>query len=351
MRIKSLKINVHNEWDPLEEIIVGIAHNAQFPPYDRSFHATFYGECAVDEVPTGKFADWIVEEAEEDLALLADTFQKLGISVRRPQVTDHSLPVVTPLWKTEGLFNYCPRDILLAIGDTIIESPSPMRARLLEAQAYHHLMPKVMENGCRWIAAPRPVLADELFDLDNPDHECLKNTEVVFDAANVLRLGRDILFLISNTGNDAGLSWLQNTLGETYRVHSCRHIYKHTHIDTTLIPLRPGLIMVNGARVNSDNLPPILKSWDTIYFSDVVDIGFSGGGHRGCASEWIGLNLLMINPTLAVVDKNQMALIRLLEKYGIDCIPLAMRHARTLGGGFHCVTLDTRRKGTLESYF
>jgi len=28
-----------------------------------------------------------------------------------------------------------------------------------------------------------------------------------------------------------------------------------------------------------------------------------------------------------------------------------MRQARTLSGGFHCVTLDTKRKGTLESYF
>jgi len=28
-----------------------------------------------------------------------------------------------------------------------------------------------------------------------------------------------------------------------------------------------------------------------------------------------------------------------------------MRQALTLSGGFHCVTLDTKRKGTLESYF
>jgi len=28
-----------------------------------------------------------------------------------------------------------------------------------------------------------------------------------------------------------------------------------------------------------------------------------------------------------------------------------MRQARSMSGGFHCATLDTKRKGTLESYF
>ena len=36
-------------------------------------------------------------------------------------------------------------------------------------------------------------------------------------------------------------------------------------------------------------------------------------------------------------------LIEILEQHKIDSIPLYMRHARTLGGGFHCVTLDLKR--------
>ena len=34
----------------------------------------------------------------------------------------------------------------------------------------------------------------------------------------------------------------------------------------------------------------------------------------------------------------------ILEQYKIESIPLSMRHARTLGGGFHCVTLDLKRE-------
>jgi N-dimethylarginine dimethylaminohydrolase len=42
---------------------------------------------------------------------------------------------------------------------------------------------------------------------------------------------------------------------------------------------------------------------------------------------------------------------RLLEKRGFDVIPLRLRHAKMLGGGPHCVTLDVRRSGKLERYF
>jgi hypothetical protein len=67
-------------------------------------------------------------------------------------------------------------------------------------------------------------------------------------------------------------------------------------------------------------------------------------------SEWLGMNLLMISPTLAAVDANQPQLMRLLKLHGIDSMPVLLRHGRVLGGGIHCVTLDTRRTGALENY-
>jgi N-dimethylarginine dimethylaminohydrolase len=63
------------------------------------------------------------------------------------------------------------------------------------------------------------------------------------------------------------------------------------------------------------------------------------------------MNLLSINPGLVVVDQGQTALIKLLEKQGLDVIPLKLRHSKMLGGGFHCITLDIRRTGTLQRYF
>ena len=68
-------------------------------------------------------------------------------------------------------------------------------------------------------------------------------------------------------------------------------------------------------------------------------------------SDWINMNLFSIDPGLVVVDRDQVALIKLLEKNGLDVVPLKLRHSKMLGGGFHCVTLDIRRAGKLERYF
>ena len=62
------------------------------------------------------------------------------------------------------------------------------------------------------------------------------------------------------------------------------------------------------------------------------------------------MNFIMVNPALAVINDQQVPLIRALERHGIDVAPLKMRHARSLSGGFHCVSVDIRRRGTLEDY-
>ena len=50
------------------------------------------------------------------------------------------------------------------------------------------------------------------------------------------------------------------------------------------------------------------------------------------------------------LDSAQEPLMRELDKYGINSVPVQFRHSMTLSGGIHCATLDLRRKGTLESY-
>ena len=119
------------------------------------------------------------------------------------------------------------------------------------------------------------------------------------------------------------------------------------------VALRPGLMLCNPARINGDTLPEILKQWDVIYSppmenTDRYDACYLS---KSIGSNWIDMNLLSISPDLVVVDRDQTALIKLLEKQGLDVIPLKLRHAKMLGGGFHCVTLDIRRTGTLQRYF
>jgi N-dimethylarginine dimethylaminohydrolase len=166
-------------------------------------------------------------------------------------------------------------------------------------------------------------------------------------------LGQDLIYLVSGTGNELGGQWLQTILGNTFRVHFLKDVYYGSHIDSTFVALRPGLMLCNPARINEDTLPEVLKQWDIIYSPPMEATNIHGTDYmyRSIGSKWIDMNLFSINPGLVVVDRDQTALIRLLEKHGIDVIPLKLRHSKMLGGGFHCITLDIRRAGTLQRYF
>jgi glycine amidinotransferase len=342
-------VDVHNEWDPLEEMIVGTAAGARVPRPDRGLFAVEYREqhAGPEHIPSGPFDQRVVEEANEDLEGFVALLEQAGVTVRRPATIDHAAVVRTPDWSTDGGYDYCPRDILLPVGRTIIETPMVLRSRSCETLAYKDLLLTYFESGANWIAAPKPRLLDETYDLDPPDGVALRDLEPVFDAANVLRLGRDLLYLVSSSGNMLGCRWLERVLGDGYRVHPIRGVYPGTHIDTTVTPVRPGLVVLNPDRMSKEQVPGVIKGWDVIW-PDMVDTGY--GGDHPLASIWQGMNFIMVNPSLAVVNDAQIPLIRALEAHGVDVVGLPMRHARTLSGGFHCVSLDVRRRGTLEDY-
>lgn len=342
-------VNVHNEWDPLEEIVVGTMSGAQVPNGDRSLHAVEFADLAGPlQIPSGPYPRNIVEETEVELELLCEELQAAGVKVRRPSPRDLSATITTPDWQTDGFYDYCPRDGILTVGDMIIEAPMVLRSRFLEPIAYKELFLEYFSSGSRWISAPKPRLLDEMYDPSAPAGERLRNLEPVFDAANILRFGTDILYLLSDSGNDLGWRWLQSALGDAYTVHPCGGLYASTHVDSTLVPIRPGLILVNPSRVNDDNMPGFLRGWDRIDCPELVEFEYLG--NRPYCSAWIGMNLLAIGPGRVIVDRRQTDLIRTLEKFDVEVLPMQLTHSRTLGGGFHCVTLDVRRTGELATY-
>src|ERR1700738_5606777 len=73
-----------NEWDQLEEVILGNPLNARFPTADRSSQLAEFSNRSLAEIPRGPFPQRIIEETEEDLNEFARTLQGLGISVKRP---------------------------------------------------------------------------------------------------------------------------------------------------------------------------------------------------------------------------------------------------------------------------
>ncbi|MGH3252800.1 MAG: amino acid--tRNA ligase-related protein [Trebonia sp.] len=337
----------NDEYSPLAEVVVGTASGARIPDLDRSAWLNLYPEMSADAlalVRTGAFPPQVTGEADEDLDALSQILAGLGVTVHRPAPADHERRFATPYWRAGGFGSYCPRDLALIAGHLIIQAPSPVRARMFELAGLRGLFQRAMLGGAAWIAAPAPELRDEMFPLDATGRPFLGEAEPAFEAANVLRSGRDLYYLVSGSGNEAGLRWLQAVLPAfgDYRVHPVRGVYPYTHIDSTICLLRPGLALLNPARIAStDTLPGPLRSWQHLWCPP-MSTPPPASAHP-LSSEWIGMNLLMVRPDLAIVDAAQQELIAVLERHGIDVIPHVLRHARVLGGGLHCVTLDLRR--------
>lgn len=335
-----MKISSKNEYDTLKSCVVGDATGAQFPVYDEIFdynkQVTAWKQT---ELPQGQFPKQIIDEANEDLEILADTLRSFGVDVYRPNELDHSHIVRTHEWETDGMYKYCPRDVLLVIDDMVIEAPMVYRSRQFEVSAYYKIKVKAIKDRAKWISAPKPRLLTQDSYVSN-NNIILSEQEPMFDAANILRHNNDLFYLVSNTGNRIGAEWLQNILGSNYNVHVLDNIYSYAHIDSTISILRDGLVVLNASRINDTNLPVYFKSWDKIWVHDVVEQSFYKYPY---ASKWIALNMLSLDNKTVIIDKKQKELHSKLKSKGIDVVPLELRHSRTLGGGFHCVTLDLMR--------
>ena len=390
------KVNSHNEWDKLKEIIVGTSIGTLATLTWR--HESQVSQELLDnafELAKKACPKWFYDEVEEDLNNLAETIQKLGVIVHRPEPIDFSAIYSTPFWKTTSNNVYNVRDLNLVVGNSVIESPSYVESRYYETTTMYPIWYQYFENGFRWIAGPKPMLnypirlpyfrdenARELTSEDIRHKELtggrveklhkLAEREILFEAANTVRMGKDLLYLVSSSGNELGAKWLQSALGDEYKVHVTRDIYRSSHIDSTVMCLKPGLVLLNDTRVTEKSCPNIFNSWEKIYFSDVAptseaelkhqkevrdpigyeleSMGFTTNLHD-MSSPWVGLNFLSIDPQTVIVDERQSALIRLLEQRKFTVIPIRMRHIYTQGGGIHCATLDTVRESKLESYF
>jgi glycine amidinotransferase len=360
-RVSECPVNSYNEWDPLQEVIVGRLDYATIPNNHVLFTqslprraATLYRPIAGRRYPRA-----IVEPAQRELDEFVRILEAEGVTVRRPGLMDFSRSFGSPYWKARGFCTASPRDGLLVIGDMVIETPMAWRSRYFEIQSYHELLQDYWRRGARWVSAPKPRLADSLYDYGySPPGEgeamryIINESEIVFDAADFVRCGLDLFVTKSNVTNYLGIEWLQRFLGEKFRIHEietrCR---QPMHIDTTFMPLAPGKVLVNPEFIDIDRLPPILKSWDVLVAPQPDSFDSGWRFYLSMVSKWISVNVLMFDEKRVVVEKSQVSMIAKLKDWGFEPIPCPFMNYKMFGGGFHCATLDIRREGTLESYF
>lgn len=351
-------VSTHNEWDPLEEVIVGTPYHLDYHD-DRSFRIFFHLNRATFET-TGDMAkvrpsNRMREECLEDLSEFIGILTNFGVTVRRPELSEQVPMVQSPYWRAPMGHALMSRDIFLVIGEEIIETSPMMRARYFETELYKELLTDYFRRGAKWTVAPKSRLLDRNFDTaflrrhgfaedssEPPFHE------MMWDGAQVMRLGRDLVFNVSSENHRLGARWLKQHLGDGYRVHLAE--ITDTHIDGEVLPLRPGVLLARET-VDIDQLPAQMRNWDVIRYQKLDrPLEIAEDGVPLLASQSIGMNVLSLDQEHVVVQDIQEPLIRDLEKHGFTPVPCRWRHGRSLGGGFHCLTLDIRRRGGLEDY-
>jgi glycine amidinotransferase len=241
-----------------------------------------------------------------------------------------------------------------------------IRARCFETQLLKPIFADYFRQGARWSVMPRPFMTDASFDLSyvrettaggptEPIGEVVPSPydtglEMMFDAAQCLRLGRDIVVNISTANHALACDWLERHLEGRFRIHRV-HRLSDSHIDSMVLALRPGTLLVRSRDV-AEKLPAPLRSWDMIVPPVVSADSFPRYQDDDLilTSPFIDLNVLSVDPDTVLVNEACPELIRELERHRFTVVPVRHRHRRLFGGGFHCFTLDTVRAGGAEDY-
>jgi glycine amidinotransferase len=366
-------VNAWNEWDELEEIVVGIADDAHFEPTEPGSRPALRDKqiAEIFPFPKGPKKREVTGKAARELDGLAALLQSHGVTVRRPEKHDFGGPVKTPTFEVENQYcSVCPRDVMITFGNEILEATMSRRARFFEYLPYRKLVYEYWRNDPQmiWNAAPKPTMRDAMYREEfwqwplearyERMHEfefCVTQDEVIFDAADCSRFGRDVFVQESMTTNRAGIRWLKRHLEPRgFRVHDVHFPLDlfPSHIDCTFVPLAPGVVLTNPDR-------PIQKGEEKIF----MDNGwkFIEAPEPSCSndempifcqsSKWLAMNVLSISPRKIICEEREHQLQELLDKHGFEVYPIPFRNVFEFGGSLHCATWDIRRKGTCEDYF
>jgi len=361
-------VNIYTEWGPLEEVIVGDFHNYTIPKeideVDISFRSFYHDnlfrniqnfrryKLNIYATNVRKYPAEIEEERNEDIDNIAKILESLHIIVKRPDRLEFIKEFVTPDWVNVTSPCGNVRDQFLVIGDEIIETSPMIRGRYFENNLLKKHLLYYFNHGAKWTVAPKPFMREESFDRsyfnENPVNIDVNKFEIMFDGAQCLKFGKDILFNVSNHNHILGAIWLQRHLGDKFNVHQVR--ITDSHLDGSFLPLKPGVLLVHEEMFTKrDLLPKSLKKWDFVPFLDEQPPE-TNNEDLLLASKSINMNVFSIDSERVMINDQAVNTIKRLEQAGFTPIPIRLRHSRLYSGAFHCSTLDIRRKEHLESY-
>lgn len=145
-------MNSHNEWDPLEEVIVGRVDGATIPEWHVAGKAVWPNKWwDMYKTKSGQpFPKELMEGAAKELDYLAEVLEGEGVIVRRPEASDNyfNQSVETPDFEAKSqLYAAMPRDVLIVFGNEVVEAPMAWRSRFFEYRPYRKLIKEYFQVG------------------------------------------------------------------------------------------------------------------------------------------------------------------------------------------------------------
>ncbi|MHC5599863.1 MAG: glycine amidinotransferase [Nostoc sp.] len=380
-----MKVNSFDEWSPLKEVIVGSPISYEAQDLELSFKLFFhdvayssfcyplYGKSSQEKTITiekdscvNKVNKQYLEELAEDVDELVKTLEQLKVKVHRPIPLNRALEFKTPYWESTCIPALNIRDQAIIFGNEILETPPQVRARYFENDLLKPIFYNYFYQGARWTTMPKAIMTDHSFDTSyvsgqntpaieevytQKQSEFDIGYEMMLDAAQCIRFGKDILVNVATKNHLLSFKWLERHFENKFRFHML-YQFADNHIDSILLPLKPGKLLLRNPKF-LDQLPEPLQKWDIIYPPEPTDNIFPQYESNDLilTTKYIDLNVLSVDEDKVIVNSLFPELIKTLEKNGFTPIPVRHRHRRIFGGGFHCFTLDTVREGSLDDYF
>lgn len=348
---KDRVIDAEDEWSPLRAVIVGRAEHSCFPSLPLHLVKAFMPRRFAHKFrPYNPFPADVVEKATWELDNFARVLQHHGVRVYRPDEVD---------WIRHGGYTGAmPRDRLLTVGTTLIESLPAWACRRDEvALAYSTILSGLSHPEAapyRVFRAPvlsgRDTLLDgkeeDKFDPDSGEW-IINNTRPGFDAADFMRFGKYIVGQVSHATNTKGFEMLRSLLPDGYTLELLHSESTHAlHIDTTILPLRKGLLVYNPEYVKEATLRGLraFDGWALHPYPFRPPDMPADGPPQHMASSWLVLNGLSLDEQRFFVEAKATQFASWIrDEFGMEPILLPFQNVNSLGGSFHCATVDLVR--------
>ena len=257
------------------------------------------------------------------------------------------------------------RDIILTVGNEMLEATMSYRCRWFEYLNYRPLLKRYydQDKNMRHESAPKPRLTDADYRKDYLSDKIdvkkrlewtekkffvTTEEEPLFDAADILRFGKDLIVQHGFTTNLSGIDWLRRHF-KNHRVHAVNFPGDPypIHIDATFTPVTEGIIINNPQRKLPASQRKLFEDngWKIL---DSAQPAHNTPPPLCYSSVWLSMNVLVLDPKTVCVEKSEVYQADQLDKLGLDQVYLIDQLGK-LHFFLHKLFLDLTRARSLKA--